>query len=477
MLGNYIGIFAILALLVFSHQNLISFNDKFFNHRIAIIGAGPGGTSAAYYLQKYTNYNYNITIFEKSSRIGGRTITIDLYGNSSLPFEAGASIFVSANKILNKAAQDFNLKIKKYRSSVKHDSQLSQVGLYNGTSIYLEINDSWTTYVKLLWRYGLAPVQVARLSKKFLSSFLTYFYERNFPFVTLNSITKISGLYAGIPTTADKYFDEQGIKQSYYKEIIQSFTRVNYAQNIDQIHAVGALVSLATDNPLQIEGGNWQIFTGMANSSKALVNLNTEVSTIEKLPNGKWSVGYNGTLDTFDTVIIASPLKLANIDLAYSVPDVKFVDLHVTIFTSNETLLPEYFGQDADSKIPGTILTTVNLSSTPPLEFFSVSIHDYLEDTQEYVLKVFSPKLFTNEDIALLFSSSASISWVHRKEFYSYPYLEPVLSFADFELDNGLWYLNTMESFISTMETSALAGANVAGLISEGRNTSEISIP
>ena len=38
--------------------------------KVAIIGAGPAGASAAYYLQKE---GYEVTVFEKENFIGGRT--------------------------------------------------------------------------------------------------------------------------------------------------------------------------------------------------------------------------------------------------------------------------------------------------------------------------------------------------------------------------------------------------------------------
>ncbi len=45
--------------------------------RILILGAGPGGLAAAYYLRKY-GYK-NVTVFEKLGRVGGlcRTVTED----------------------------------------------------------------------------------------------------------------------------------------------------------------------------------------------------------------------------------------------------------------------------------------------------------------------------------------------------------------------------------------------------------------
>ncbi|KAI6950410.1 hypothetical protein KC321_g18355, partial [Hortaea werneckii] len=72
------------------------------------------------------------------------------------------------------------------------------------------------------------------------------------------------------------------------------------------------------------------------------------------------------------------------------------------------------------------------------------------------------------------------ITWLHRKLWHSYPYETPRDGFEPIRLDHGgrggnkegggeggrgIWYTGGMESFISTMETNALMGRNVARLV------------
>jgi prenylcysteine oxidase/farnesylcysteine lyase len=47
---------------------------------------------------------------------------------------------------------------------------------------------------------------------------------------------------------------------------------------MDQIHGLGAGVSMATSGAHAIRGGNWRIFKEMLDESKAGVYLNTTVS-------------------------------------------------------------------------------------------------------------------------------------------------------------------------------------------------------
>src|SRR5690349_14605210 len=60
--------------------------------QIAIIGAGAAGSSAAYHLSQFardSDYDLplNITIFEATDRIGGRTTTVNAFDDPRYPVE------------------------------------------------------------------------------------------------------------------------------------------------------------------------------------------------------------------------------------------------------------------------------------------------------------------------------------------------------------------------------------------------------
>lgn len=61
--------------------------------------------------------------------------------------------------------------------------------------------------------------------------------------------------------------------------------------------------------------------------------------------------------------------------------------------------------------------------------------------------------------------SGDAISWYYPHVWNSYPYLYPRVTFEDPELASSFYYTSGIESFISTMETSALMGMNVAKLV------------
>jgi prenylcysteine oxidase/farnesylcysteine lyase len=62
------------------------------------------------------------------------------------------------------------------------------------------------------------------------------------------------------------------------------------------------------------------------------------------------------------------------------------------------------------------------------------------------------------------------ISWYYPHVWNSYPYELPRVTFEELELARGFYYTSGMESFISTMETSALMGMNIAQLIVDDYN-------
>jgi len=58
--------------------------------RIGIVGGGPGGLMAAYFLQKYANCPISITLLEASNRLGGKVQT-EKFKTADITYELGAA--------------------------------------------------------------------------------------------------------------------------------------------------------------------------------------------------------------------------------------------------------------------------------------------------------------------------------------------------------------------------------------------------
>ncbi|KAK9467933.1 Prenylcysteine lyase-domain-containing protein [Lipomyces arxii] len=461
--------------------------------RIAIIGAGAGGASAAYYLQRYSDNAYDITVFEKNKYIGGRSTTVNVHDDPSWPVELGASIFVKENLNLMAAAKDLGLTVRSSElGRVKKQDDISvedSFGIWDGKSFVFSASSesSWKSIAKMLYQYGTAPIKARRLAKQTLGSFLKYYEESNFPFQNLTEISNRYGLVNLTDETAYNYFTEKGISELFVDQIVQAATRVNYAQNVKKVQALEAVVCLAADEGLNVEGGNWRIFDAMLQKSSATVRLQTTVTEILRSSSdaGKWELRVNDAEDAevFDQIIIASPYHQTGIGGSlFNIPEVPYMTLYVTLFTSTKRLSPTYFGLPNSATVPTMLLTTLPAdeekgSHMPPI-FNSISIIRYIPETKEYVYKIFSPSKITPSFLQLIFLPGAEFGWVYEKTWKPYPKLDPVAKFTDWKLDeDGIWYLNGIEQFISTMETASLAGANVAAMIVGSNNNTVISVP
>lgn len=481
--------------------------------QIAIIGAGAAGASAAYHLTQFAaeaNVGINITIFEKTNRVGGRTLTVNAYDDPKYPVELGASIFIELNHIVYGAASRFNMSL--VTPGPEEDEHLV---IWDGTRFRHESKDSqwdWWKLAKLFWKYGQAPYRAQKLMKATVAQFLKLYEAPHFPFRSLTTtayelgLTKITGL------TGEQFLEENNIGSAFSQDIIQAATRVNYASNLGAIHGLDTMVSISPEGASQVTGGNWQIFDSMVRATNASLTLNTSVASImlEKDNDNRSVSGYivetntnnqgtaATTLHRFDNVIIATPYQFSDIHvggdvLQQPIDEIPYVKLHVTLFASRHRISPGFFNMSAEAEAPTTVLTTLGegegaSSGAGKAGFYSISnlrtVTNPATGQREYLYKIFSPEKVTTEfmssllgvqvpeqvtaqtpDEDLISKGAGPVTWYYPHMFYSYPQALPRVTFQDPILGPGLYYTSGMESFISTMETSALMGKNVARLI------------
>ncbi|NOR24981.1 MAG: NAD(P)-binding protein, partial [Desulforhopalus sp.] len=112
------------------------------NARILILGAGPGGLSAAYYLRRY-GYK-NVTVFEKLGRVGGlcRSVTED---NQS--FDLGAAVISPAYREVLKIARQTGARLEKVIGTAAFSLENGESGKpYHRLLDYLAGGSLWTEY-------------------------------------------------------------------------------------------------------------------------------------------------------------------------------------------------------------------------------------------------------------------------------------------------------------------------------------------
>ena len=406
------------------------------------------------------------------------------------------------NKILVSVAKEFGLLIANGNDDTPRESP-DTLGVWDGEEFRFLQNEGasmWWNIVKLIWKYGLAPIRTQRLRNKIVAKFTQMYDEPYFPFRSLSQTAHDLGLTAVTSTMGNDFLDANAITPPFSTDIIQASTRVNYAQNLGQIHGLETMVCMSTDGAMAIKGGNWQIFDNMLQAAGANVLLNTSVSEVSKQADGTYLVSSraqtasqvrkDSMIEEFDSVVIAAPLQFTDIKITPSpirIPDrIPYVNLHVTLFASPLRISPTVFNLPVDLAVPEIILTTLPNSTdssndTAPSGFFSISTlrtvrnRSYHPPRVEYLYKIFSPQpvnatflsalLGLGHSISLDALSKDDVSWLYQQSWNSYPYLFPRVTFDDLQLDVDLWYTSGIESFISTMETSSLMGMNVAKLM------------
>ncbi|KAL8936323.1 MAG: hypothetical protein Q9216_004986, partial [Gyalolechia sp. 2 TL-2023] len=472
-------------------------------HNVAVIGAGSAGASAAYYLKKFRSpcQRINITVYERNPYVGGRSTTVNAYNDPGEPVELGASIFVKVNQNLVNALETFGLPIRNMQAHERPEV----LGVWDGEKFVFTHSDSSNEYwniAKILWKYGFSPIRTQNLMKKTVGSFLKMYQPPYFPFNSISDTASDLDLLSATAVTGQEFLKANSISEHFAHDIIQASTRVNYAQNLDQIHGLETMVCMAIEGAMSVQGGNWRIFDNMIKYSGANLLLNSSVTSITKnltsntyaIKSSTDSTDDDDNESTYNTVILASPLQFSNISftppLTKPPPQIPYVSLHVTLFTSPYSLSPTFFNlPPSSSEFPTTILTSTSPTNTT-IPFFSISTlravypprrpgeddeGDCATRDTEILYKIFSPEPMNDTFIHSLLDVPAEyprwpgdevVTWRYDKRWDSYPYLPPTDTFADLRLDQGgddaaaggLWYTSGIEQFISTMETSSLMG-------------------
>lgn len=486
------------------------------------VGAGAGGSFTAYQLRKHADdaggIPLNITVFERNPYIGGRSTTVNVFEDPAYPVELGASIFVQVNTNLVNASRDLGLPVRSASHACPREADDS-LGIWDGTRFVFKLKNTynWWNVARLFWRYGVAPLRTQNLVKGVVGKFLRLYDQPFFPLASLSEAAATADLLDATSSPGDAFLQANGISSLFAREIIQASTRVNYGQNLPLIHGLESMVCMATDGAVSVEGGNWQIFNGVLTTAKADVSLNTTVTALARNDDGTVGVtyqspGHPSEHTTFDEVVIAGPLQYSGISISPPLPqtpdEIPYVKLHVTLFASPYRISPQFFHLSDPSAVPETILTTLSedldLGSSRrgvgPAGFWSIStlrtvtrstfIDGEERRQRHYVYKIFTPERPTaefvtqilglavpnntsraDENATLLRNSTigdlptSDISWFHEKLWNPYPFLYPRVTFEEPALAPGVWYTGGIESFISTMETSALMGRNVASLM------------
>lgn len=417
------------------------------------------------------------------------------------------------------AALGFDLTLDNPMPSAKGDLTI----IWDGENVVFETTEGgsswWWDAARMWWRYGMSPYRAISLVKTVVDTFLKLYEPPFFPFRSLTQRAYELGLERVTGVTGEQFLADYKINPEFCRHVLQPATRVNYASNLAHIHGLETMVSFATDGAVAVRGGNWQIFDKMIAASGATLVRNASVESINFQPEGPNSVaralkkyalsvtGHEAVRTAFDDIIIATPWQLSNISagrgiITHKIDEIPYKELHVTLFTSPYRLRTDRFGLPRGGTPPTNIYTTLQAGvdadpddAVGAAGFFSLStlrtvVNPATQQT-EYLYKLFAPRdvapayldsFFDSEwrekqeevvsDEQILSGAAGGpepkkVTWYRQQMFNPYPVESPRVTFQDPIVGNGIYYTSGIESFISTMETSALMGKNVARLLAD----------
>jgi len=287
----------------------------------------------------------------------------------------------------------------------------------------------WWDDLKILWKYGYSgPVTTQKQVKEMVSKYMTV-YSTTHGWSSVEDVSAMLNFTELTSVTGATYLHDQGVGDPFIFEFVEAATRVNYGQDMDKIHALEGLVSMATEGAVTTIGGNFQIFAGFLHHSDAKVHLNTTVTALQKDENG-WRLDVEdtkvpsnfGTTKPFDAVIVAAPHKSTNISFPSSsakVPPVPYVHLHVTLFTTTSpSPSPAYFNLPEGSRVPSMIITSAEgrRQGGKEPDFNSMNyLQRVSSDREEWVVKIFSKKRIEDTWLEGIFGKG-KVGWVLRHE-------------------------------------------------------------
>ncbi|KAG8740549.1 hypothetical protein FRC10_004165 [Ceratobasidium sp. 414] len=427
----------------------------FTSTKVAIIGAGAGGSSAAYWVslaKKRISPNAQVVVdvYDKNNYIGGRSTVVYPYGNTAYaPIELGAGIFTDHNKNMMRAVSEFGFQI------VELGGVTAGLGVWDGKQFLYRTTGNDTVDNALMG---------ARCND-FLGKF-DRSYGPTFPtFPTVNAYATSLDYTALGAATLQSYLDGNGVNQRWTREFETGSTRFNYAQDASTIQAVAGMASLAADSSHAVQGGNFQIFQQFLSRSGANVKLSTTVTKITKMGTKYYVQTSKGVTTAYDAVILAAPAALSGIQFVGvaqqpATPQVNYVHLYSTLVSTTTTaVLPAYFNTTS-TPLPGTIITTAASGYQP--EFLALRYEGVIQRNgkTEYIVRIFSKAAISDATLTGWFGVG-KVGWVNRKEvrvfarvkyhvlivtqWDSYPIFPPGVNFPPVKLDAGMYYVNSME--------------------------------
>ncbi|XP_068429860.1 prenylcysteine oxidase 1 [Clinocottus analis] len=447
--------------------------------RIAVVGAGIGGASTAFYLREEFGAAVKIDVFEPGA-VGGRLATVKI---GEYEYETGGSVIHPLNLHMKHFIEKLGIPQRK--------DVPSKMAIFDGKELTFEESDWFiVNFLRILWQFGFSFLRMHMWVESVMDKFMRIYQYQQYGY-SFSSVDRLLHAMGGdsflnlLNQTLEETMMGQGFSQVFLNNMVAPITRVNYGQSVRINGFVGA-VSLAGAAPglWAVDGGNKRVCTGLLYHSKSeLISARVTSISVKVRPSKAGTttsfyevnyVGESGSAHSlYDIVVIATPLHQGKSDITFSgfsppIPSHYPGRYHQTVSTLVHGMLnTSYLGttEPASEFTVSDIITTDSnysiihsLSSVDPVHI--PQGYKRPPASQTKVWKIFSTQPLSQEQLKDVFLSWDSVS---ETRWLAYPsYRPPQRKTPPFILHNRLYYLNAIEWAASAMEMSALSARNVA---------------
>ncbi|KAI0428857.1 hypothetical protein F5Y09DRAFT_311925 [Xylaria sp. FL1042] len=472
-------------------------------YRVAIIGAGPAGISAARQLRNSPSALYvqfNITIYDAKPVVGGVLALHETNGSSIFPKNELMQNSITAEDIAGTAlmwnnalfTQDSEKALKNKVEFVELGPQ--EVGYYKDDLKIASVSRPYRkipmkAWAQLLWTYGNSVWRGDKLARdgSLRKAVLSAPREPD-----VEKIFKSLGALKPLRKRAKDLLRDRRISDRYATDLLEPQVQRAHGQGLDQVTGFAAMMAAAQEESANAyRGGNLiQQLQRVVHDIDVNVRTARHVTQIkcveiaEKRP--AWLIrhenaegGGNSSVEVFDKVIMAASdfdVQLQNgdetmLDLrtyyntTANTTDTKpreerdrdlMVPVHVTFFTSTARFISPWDDEQV------LFLEPQGPAGMRELTLVREVVNDRDDNTTdiEYLYRVLSQHPVLDE-----LQSRTNITWSYQTKIEkAYPVLSPIQRFPSFEIPwaKGFWWTSVIQHAGTSVDLSWLAGKAAA---------------
>ena len=384
--------------------------------RVAIVGAGSAGTSAALRLHQLFDGDVDLTVFERADHVGGRAWHLDFAGAR---IEIGGTVLHSTGQHTMAMMELTGSTSGDYGGSLDGDQETFAFWNDKGFAIHTK-----SSLASLAWgiirHVGLLSALRVTSDAKAMAARWSGIYELQAAGRTFatEEMLRAVGLFDTSTVSLADHLRTRRVNRRMSDDVVEAIVHNMYNQGAElnafagEVGLAGA--GLAGGYLFSVDGGNRTLLAKVLDVIGTDVRLNTEVTSISG-QGDRWLVGTDAGTEAFDAVVLAAPLALADLDLSHSgspldYPVHPYQQVHVTLVVGEPS--PAYFGVDPTRRFPSQVF----VADSAGAPFKSLGITGFSPTHQQRIYKIFSAEVeLSDEVLGQIFASIAEVRrWVWR---------------------------------------------------------------